>query len=164
MCGIAGIIDLSGERPAPGAALRAMAEAIVHRGPDEDGFLERPGVGFASRRLSIVGLADGRQPIFNEDSSVAVVFNGELFDYPEQRADLQARGHRLATHTDTEIIPHRWEDHREGMFASLKGQFALALLDEKQRRVILARDRFGICPLSWTRQTSPGGDWLLFAS
>jgi asparagine synthase (glutamine-hydrolysing) len=165
MCGIAGLIDLTGEgRPVPGDALRAMAKAIVHRGPDEDGFLERPGVGLASRRLSIVGLKDGRQPIFNEDGSVAVVFNGELFDYPEQRADLQARGHRLATHTDTEIIPHRWEDHQEGMFEHLKGQFALALFDDRRRRVVLARDRFGICPLYWTRASAPGGDWLLFAS
>src|SRR5205085_6427425 len=111
MCGIAGIIDLSGERTAPGAALRAMAEALVHRGPDEDGYLERPGVGFASRRLSIVGLADGRQPIANEDGTVAVVFNGELFDYPEMRAELEGKGHRFRTHCDTEVVPHRWEDH-----------------------------------------------------
>src|SRR5262245_25719432 len=122
MCGIAGIIDLSGERPAPAAALRAMAAAIVHRGPDEDGFLERPGVGFASRRLSIVGLADGRQPIANEDGSVAVVFNGELFDYPEDRAALEGKGHRFRTHCDTELVPHRWEDHQEGMFEHLRGQ------------------------------------------
>jgi asparagine synthase (glutamine-hydrolysing) len=165
MCGIAGIIDLSGERrPAPAGALRAMAAAIVHRGPDEDGFLELPGVYFANRRLSIVGLADGRQPIRNEDGSVAVVFNGELFDYPEQRAALEALGHRLATHTDTEILPHRWEDSQEGMFEYLKGQFAFALHDARRQRIILARDRFGICPLYWTRQTSSAGDWLLFAS
>jgi asparagine synthase (glutamine-hydrolysing) len=165
MCGIAGVIDLSGQgRPVPAGAVRAMAAAIVHRGPDEDGFLERPGLAFASRRLSIVGLADGRQPIWNEDRSVGVVFNGELFDYPEQRADLEKRGHRYATHCDTEIIPHRWEDHGEGFFTHLKGQFAFALYDSRQRRVILARDRFGICPLYWTVQTSPGGDWLLFGS
>src|SRR5262249_30725267 len=159
--GIAGIIDLSGQsRPVPAEALRAMAEAIVHRGPDEDGFLQRPGVGFASRRLSIVGLADGRQPIFNEDRIVAVVYNGELFDYPEMRADLEAKGHRFATHCDTEVIPHRWEDHQEDFFDYLRGQFALALHDEKRQRIILARDRFGICPLYWSRQ----GDWLLFGS
>src|SRR5829696_10405593 len=110
MCGIAGIIDLSGERPAPGDALRTMAGALVHRGPDEDGFLEQPGLSFASRRLSIVGLADGRQPIRNEDGSVVTVFNGELFDYPELKAALQSRGHRFATHCDTELIPHLWED------------------------------------------------------
>jgi asparagine synthase (glutamine-hydrolysing) len=141
-----------------------MADALYHRGPDEDGYLEGPGLGFASRRLSIVGLADGRQPVRNEDKSVAVVFNGELFDYPEMRADLEARGHRFATHCDTEVIPHRWEDHQEGIFAHLRGQFALALWDARRRRAILGRDRFGICPLYWTRQTGPGGDWLLFAS
>ncbi len=165
MCGIAGMIDLSGEgRPVPAGALRAMADAILHRGPDEDGYLERPGLGFASRRLSIVGLADGRQPIANEDRTVQVVFNGELFDYPEQKAALTARGHRFATHCDTEVIPHRWEDHQEGMFAHLRGQFAVALWDERRRLVVLGRDRFGICPLYWTRQTGPAGDWLLFAS
>ncbi|HVS36096.1 MAG TPA: asparagine synthase (glutamine-hydrolyzing) [Gemmataceae bacterium] len=165
MCGIAGIIDLSGKRrPTPAGAIRAMADAIIHRGPDEDGYLERPGLAFASRRLSIVGLSDGRQPIFNEDRSVAVVFNGELFDYPEMKAELEARGHRFATHCDTEIIPHRWEDHQDGMFEHLRGQYAVALWDEKRRRVVLGRDRVGICPLYWTRQASPEGEWLLFAS
>jgi asparagine synthase (glutamine-hydrolysing) len=161
MCGIAGIVDLSGaRRTAPDGAIHAMAEAIYHRGPDEDGFLVQPGLAFASRRLSIVGLADGRQPIRNEDGSVAVVFNGELFDYPEMRVELEKRGHRFATHCDTELIPHRWEDHQEEFFPYLRGQFAFALWDSRQQRIILARDRFGICPLYWTRQ----GDWLLFAS
>src|SRR5215469_14905736 len=165
MCGIAGIIDLSGEgRPAPSGAIQAMAQAIYHRGPDEDGFLERPGLAFASRRLSIVGLADGRQPIHNEDGSVSVVFNGELFDYPEMRAELEGRGHRFATHCDTELIPHYWEDHQEDFFPHLRGQFAFALWDSQRRRIVLARDRFGICPLYWTRQSIAGGDWLLFAS
>ncbi len=164
MCGIAGIVDLSGRRPAPAEALRAMAAALTHRGPDEDGFLERPGVGFASRRLSIVGLADGRQPIANEDGSVAVVFNGEIFDYRNVRAELEAKGHRFRTHCDTEIVPHEWEDHAEGALERLRGQFAVALHDTRRRRVVLARDRFGICPLYWTRQSAGGGEWLLFAS
>ncbi len=165
MCGIAGILDLSGKRrPAPAGAIRAMADAIIHRGPDEDGYLERPGLAFASRRLSIVGLSDGRQPVFNEDRSVAVVYNGELFDYPEMKAELESRGHRFYTHCDTEIIPHRWEDHQEGMFEHLRGQFAVALWDEKRRRVVLGRDRIGICPLYWTRQAGQDGEWLLFAS
>jgi asparagine synthase (glutamine-hydrolysing) len=165
MCGIAGILDLSGEgRSAPAGALRAMADAIYHRGPDEDGFLERPGVAFASRRLSIVGLADGRQPIHDESGAISVVFNGELFDYPEMRAELEGRGHRFATHCDTELIPHRWEDHQEDLFPYLRGQFAFALWDAARRRAILARDRFGICPLYWTRQSAQGHDWLLFAS
>lgn len=160
MCGIAGVINLVEPRPVPADVIAAMAEAIVHRGPDEDGFREQPGLALASRRLSIVGLQDGRQPIANEDGNVSVVFNGELFDYPEQKAELTARGHRFRTHCDTELIPHLWEDHGEGMFEHLRGQFAVALWDERQRRLILGRDRIGICPLFWTRQ----GDWLLFAS
>ena len=137
-----------------------MARALLHRGPDEEGFLVRPGLGLASRRLSIVGLADGQQPIFNEDRSVSVVFNGELFDYVERREELRARGHQFVTHCDTEVIPHLWEDHGGEMWKRLRGQFAIALWDERQRQLQLGRDRFGIAPLFWTRQ----GDWLLFAS
>jgi asparagine synthase (glutamine-hydrolysing) len=164
MCGIAGILDLTDARPVPSGTLRRMAEALWHRGPDEDGYLEEPGVGLASRRLSIVGLADGRQPIGNEDGSVQVVYNGELFDYPEARAELQARGHTFRTHCDTELLPHLWEDHAEAMLARLRGQFALALFDRRRRTVILARDRFGICPLFWTVRRDRDGEWLLFAS
>jgi asparagine synthase (glutamine-hydrolysing) len=160
MCGIAGAIDLSGLRLLPAAALRAMADAIVHRGPDEDGYFQRDGVSLANRRLSIIGLFDGRQPIGNEDGTIWVVFNGELFDYPERRAELEAKGHIFCTHCDTELIPHLWEEHGEAMFERLHGQFAFALYDGRQRRVILARDRFGICPLYWSRR----GDWLLFGS
>ena len=160
MCGIAGIIDLAGQRPVSEATIRRMARALVRRGPDEEGFLVRPGLGLASRRLSIVGLADGQQPVTNEDRSVFVVFNGELFDYVERRADLKDRGHQFVTHCDTELIPHMWEDHREGMWERSRGQFAIALWDERRRQLQLGRDRFGIAPLFWTRQ----GDWLLFAS
>ena len=106
MCGIAGIIDLAGQRPVPEGSIQRMARALLHRGPDEEGFLVRPGLALAARRLSIVGLADGQQPIFNEDRSVSVVFNGELFDYVERREQLRARGHQFITHCDTEVIPH----------------------------------------------------------
>lgn len=160
MCGIAGIIDLSGQRTVQDEVARRMAQAIIHRGPDEEGFHFRPGLALASRRLSIVGLADGQQPVTNEDGNITVVFNGELFDHLEKRAELEARGHRLVKHCDTEVIPHLWEEHRQGMFERLRGQFAIALWDERERRLMLGRDRFGICPLYWTRQ----GDWLLFAS
>src|SRR5205823_343100 len=131
MCGIAGIVDLAARRPVPAGALEAMAKALFHRGPDEDGFLEQPGLGLASRRLSIVGLADGRQPIANEDGAVSVVFNGELFEYPEKKAELEGRGHHFRTHCDTELIPHLWEEHGEAMFPHLRGQFALALYDQR---------------------------------
>ncbi|MGI8604886.1 MAG: asparagine synthase (glutamine-hydrolyzing) [Verrucomicrobiales bacterium] len=160
MCGIAGVLDLVGQRTVLAGTVQRMAKALVHRGPDEEGFLERPGLALASRRLSIVGLADGQQPMANEDRNVFVVFNGELFDHVEKRAELEARGHRLITHCDTEIIPHLWEENQEGMFERLRGQFAIALWDERRHQLVLGRDRFGICPLYWTRQ----GDWLLFAS
>jgi len=160
MCGIAGIIDLAGQRLVPHGSIQRMARALLHRGPDEEGFLVQPGLALASRRLSIVGLADGQQPVANEDRSVFVVFNGELFDYIERQAELKERGHKLVTHCDTEIIPHLWEDYREKMWERLRGQFAIALWDEPRRQLHLGRDRFGIAPLFWTQQ----GDWLLFAS
>jgi asparagine synthase (glutamine-hydrolysing) len=160
MCGIAGVMDLAGGRAVPGGVLQAMADSIIHRGPDEDGYFNAAGVALANRRLSIVGLADGRQPLFNEDRSVAVVYNGELFDYPEQRQLLEGRGHRFVTHCDTELLPHLYEDHGPAMFEQLRGQFAVALWDERRQLLLLGRDRFGICPLYWTRQ----GDWLLFGS
>ncbi len=160
MCGIAGVIDLAGRREAPAGVVERMARALIHRGPDEEGFLHRPGVALASRRLSVVGLADGQQPMCNEDASAFTVFNGEFFDFPEKRAELVSRGHQLRTHCDTEIIPHLWEESREGMFERLRGQFAVALYDAHRHQLTLGRDRFGISPLYWTRQ----GDWLLFAS
>src|SRR5262245_61104952 len=124
MCGIAGMIDLSGQRSAPRGVVPAMAQALFHPGPDEDGFLDQTGLHPANRRLSIVGLADGQQPITNEDQTVWTVFNGELFEYPEKRAELQAKGHTFRTHTDTELLPHLWEEYRERMFDHVRGQFA----------------------------------------
>lgn len=160
MCGIAGVVDLAAKRPVDPEMLERMALAIEHRGPDEDGYHLVPGLGLASRRLSIVGLSDGRQPIFNEDKSVVVVFNGELFDYPEKKAELTQRGHKFRTHCDTEVLVHLWEELGEGMLDRLRGQFAFALYDARQRALILARDRMGICPLHWARR----GDWLYFGS
>jgi asparagine synthase (glutamine-hydrolysing) len=164
MCGIAGLIDLASRRPVPEGVLSRMSAVLVHRGPDEEGSLERPGLGLACRRLSIVGLKDGRQPIPNEDRQVWVVFNGELFDYPEMRRTLEGRGHVFATHCDTELLPHLWEEHGEGLFDRVRGQFAFALWDGRRGRLVLARDRFGICPLYWARVQAAGGPWLLFAS
>jgi glutamine phosphoribosylpyrophosphate amidotransferase len=100
MCGVAGIIDLVGQRLAPEGVVQRMARAITHRGPDEEGFLEQPGISLASRRLSIVDLADGQQPMTNEDRSIFVVFNGELFDYVERREELVRQGHRFRTHQE----------------------------------------------------------------
>jgi asparagine synthase (glutamine-hydrolysing) len=160
MCGIAGMIDLTGKRPVDPQALARMAAAILHRGPDESGFHVEPGIGLANRRLSIVGLKDGRQPIFNEDKSVVVVFNGEFFDYPEKKAWLASLGHRFATSCDTEILVHLYEEFGERMFDHLRGQFAFCLLDRRRRTLLLARDRIGICPLHVARRD----DWLYFGS
>ncbi len=164
MCGIAGVIDLAGRKAAPPATLRRMADAIVHRGPDDDGYLDLPYLGLANRRLSIVGLADGKQPISNEDRSVWCVFNGEFFEYPEVRARLESKGHRFRTHTDTELIPHLWEDYGEALIDHLKGQFAFCVHDTRKKTVFLARDRFGICPLYWTVRRREDTHYLLFAS
>lgn len=164
MCGIAGVIRLDAQSQIPRGLLYKMSQSIWHRGPDEDGFFEEPGIGLAARRLSIVGLSDGSQPVTNESRTVSVVFNGELFDYPHLRRQLESSGHTFRTQTDTELVPHLWDDHQEGMFQHLRGQFAFALWDSKRERLILARDRFGICPLYWTRVSWAGGEWLLFGS
>lgn len=153
-------MDLAGRRSVPHDVLERMSRAIVHRGPDEEGFFHRPGISMVSRRLSIVGVLDGQQPMHNEDGTAHVVYNGELFDHVEKRAELASRGHQFHTHCDTEILPHLWEESQEGMFARLRGQFAVAMYDERKHQLTLGRDRFGIAPLYWSRQ----GDWLLFAS
>lgn len=106
MCGIAGVIDLRGSREPDNVMVRRMATALRHRGPDDDGFMFAPGAGMGSRRLAIVGVTNGRQPIFNETGTLGVIGNGEFFDYPEQKARLEAKGHVFHTCSDTEIIVH----------------------------------------------------------
>jgi asparagine synthase (glutamine-hydrolysing) len=160
MCGIAGVIDLAGRREPDRLMVRRMAAALVHRGPDDSGFLFAPGIGLAHRRLSIVGVAKGRQPIFNEDRSVAIICNGEFFDFPERRAELEAKGHVFSTESDSELIVHLYEEHGEELFPHLKGQFAFVLIDFTRGVAILARDRVGICPLFWSQQ----GDVIYFGS
>jgi asparagine synthase (glutamine-hydrolysing) len=160
MCGIAGALDLTGRREFPTARLLAMTGAIAHRGPDDEQIHIEPGVALGARRLSIVDLAGGRQPIANEDGSIWVAFNGELFEYPELRQDLLAHGHRLATRCDTEAWVHLYEEQGEGMFAKARGQFAVSLWDRENRTLILGRDRVGICPLYYTVRDG----WLLWGS
>jgi asparagine synthase (glutamine-hydrolysing) len=160
MCGIAGAVDLTGRREFPLSRLLAMTGAIAHRGPDDEQVLVEPGVALGARRLAIIDVAGGRQPIANEDESVWVAFNGELFEYPELRQELLGRGHRLKTRCDTETWAHLYEDFGEGMFAKARGQFAVSLWDRNSRTVILGRDRVGICPLYYTRVDG----WLLWAS
>jgi len=160
VCGIAGLIDLAGHRPVSQDMLRSMSNSLIHRGPDDSGLFVRPGLGMAHRRLSIIGLDDGRQPLKNEDQTVVSVGNGELFDYEQQRAELQGRGHRFATHTDLENVVHLWEDHGDDIWNRLRGQFAIAVWDEHKHRLVIGRDRFGICPVFWAIRDG----WLLFAS
>ena len=160
MCGIAGMVDLMGQRVPPRPVLEQMAAALYHRGPDEEGYFVGPAIGLAARRLSIVGLADGQQPIFNESGQVVTIFNGELYDDADTRAALEAKGHRFRTHTDTELLVHLWEEHGPELPLHLRGQFAFALADLERRTVLFARDRVGICPLYFAEADG----WLLFAS
>ena len=160
MCGIAGAFDLTGRRDFSSDRLFAMTGAIAHRGPDDEQAHQEPGVALGARRLSIVDLEGGRQPLSNEDGSVWVAFNGELFEYPELRRELLSRGHHLATRCDTEAWVHLYEDHREGMFAKARGQFAVSLWDRETRTLILGRDRAGICPLYYAERDG----WLLWGS
>ncbi len=160
MCGIAGAIDLNGRREFPVSRLLAMTGAIAHRGPDDEQIHVEPGLAMGARRLSIVDLAGGRQPIRNEDGSIWVTQNGELFEYPELQAELTARGHRLATRCDTELWVHLYDDRGEDVFAKARGQFAVALWDRKNRTLILGRDRVGICPLYYAQADG----WLLLGS
>jgi asparagine synthase (glutamine-hydrolysing) len=160
MCGIAGALDLTGTRVFPDERLLAMTAAISHRGPDDEQIHVEPGVALGTRRLSIIDLAGGRQPLANEDGTIWVAFNGELFEYPELREQLLARGHRLRTRCDTEAWVHLYEDHGEGLFASTRGQFAVSLWDRNTRTLILGRDRVGICPLYYAEADG----WLLWGS
>jgi asparagine synthase (glutamine-hydrolysing) len=160
MCGIAGILATTAAAPPERRELAAMIGRLRHRGPDGDGtFIDGP-AGLAHSRLAIIDLAGGEQPIFNEDRSVAVVLNGEVFNYVELRAALLARGHRFATQSDTEVLVHLYEDHGTRFVEHLNGQFAIALWDARRRHLVLARDRTGMRPLFYTRHAGR----FLFAS
>lgn len=151
MCGIAGVLYRDAARPPDAAVLRAMGQAIAHRGPDAEGFWIEPGVGLVHRRLSIIDLAEGNQPIGNEDGSVQVVFNGEIYNYRELRSGLEGRGHRFRTQSDTEVLVHLYEEEGERLVHRLRGMFAFALWDRSRRRLVLARDRVGMKPLYFCR-------------
>lgn len=151
MCGIAGILSLANGRPPERHELEAMIACLRHRGPDGIGFFTRGRIGFAHSRLSIIDLAGGDQPIHNEDETVWVTFNGEIFNYVELRAELEQRGHRFYTYSDTEVIVHLYEEHGPDFVAHLNGQFAIALWDTRRERLVLARDRVGIRPLFYAQ-------------
>ncbi|MBI4458506.1 MAG: asparagine synthase (glutamine-hydrolyzing) [Acidobacteria bacterium] len=146
MCGIVGILSLE-KKPVFAEELRWMASAIEHRGPDEDGFYLGNAAGLGMRRLSIIDLRTGRQPIANEDGSVWVVFNGEIYNYKELRSESEAKGHLFSTTTDTETIVHLYEEYGELCVRRMRGMFAFAIWDERRRKLVIARDRLGIKPL-----------------
>src|SRR5688572_1906812 len=161
MCGIAGILSFDPDGAPDMDLLRRMTGAITHRGPDDEGFIARGPAALGHRRLSIIDLAGGAQPMSNEDDTVWIVFNGEIFNFPELRRDLEAAGHVFRTRSDTECIVHLYEEHGpEGCVSRLVGQFAFAIWDERKRRLFLARDHLGIKPL-FVHATS---ERLLFAS
>jgi asparagine synthase (glutamine-hydrolysing) len=147
MCGIAGIAAFATAAPPSVRQIEAMCASIVHRGPDDQGIEVRDGVGLGMRRLSIIDLAGGHQPIGNEDGSIKIVFNGEIYNFRELRRELEARGHRFATNSDTEVIVHAYEEFGVRCPDHLNGMFAFAIHDAKRRRVFLARDHLGIKPL-----------------
>ena len=147
MCGIIGTVNLSKSHPIEESMLRQMLGMIRHRGPDQFGIYLDDQAGLGSARLSIIDLSSGQQPISNEDESLWIVFNGEIFNYVELRPDLEKRGHRFSTNTDTEIILHLYEDHGADCLRFLNGQFAIAIWDVNRQSLFLARDRLGIRPI-----------------
>jgi len=150
MCGIAGIFDIREQRPIDEGLLSRMNQVQFHRGPDDGGVHVEPGVGLAHRRLSIIDLSNGHQPLYNEDGSVAVVFNGEIYNFPDLTKELLAAGHQFRTHCDTEVIVHAWEEWGESCVERFRGMFAFAIWDRNRRSLFLARDRLGIKPLHYT--------------
>src|SRR5438094_4869690 len=159
MCGIAGIVSADGGG-VDSAAIHRMCQTIVHRGPDDEGILVRDGAGLGMRRLSIIDLPGGHQPVFNEDRSVWIVFNGEIYNFRELRAELESNGHRFYTNSDTEVIVHLYEELGSDCVHKLRGMFAFAIYDERRRKLLVARDRLGKKPLHYAL----AGERLLFGS
>lgn len=160
MCGIAGMVQARPDGAVDAAVIHRMCETIVHRGPDDEGIFVKGGLGLGMRRLSIIDLAGGHQPAFNEDKTIAIVFNGEIYNFLELRPELERRGHRFSTHSDTEVIVHLYEEYGAGCVQHLRGMFAFALYDERANRLLLARDRLGKKPLHYALHDGT----LLFAS
>ncbi len=148
MCGIAGMMG-GREDVIDAASVHRMCQTIVHRGPDDEGVYAQGPIGLGMRRLSIIDLSGGHQPIHNEDQTIWVVFNGEIYNFPELRQELEGRGHRFCTHTDTEVIVHLYEEMGADCLQKLRGMFAIALYDQRNESLLLARDRLGIKPLHY---------------
>jgi asparagine synthase (glutamine-hydrolysing) len=147
MCGITGLFDTRGQRPIDRAALQRMNDSQLHRGPDEGSLYTEPGLGLGHRRLSIIDIATGQQPLFNADKTIAIVFNGEIYNYQSLMAELQGLGYAFHTKSDTECIVHAWEAWGERCVDRLRGMFAFALWDRTQQTFFMARDRLGVKPM-----------------
>src|SRR4030081_404694 len=149
MCGIAGIVGATRENNITEGLVREMCDRIIHRGPDDEGIFVEDGVGLGMRRLSIIDLSGGHQPVFNEDRSAWIVFNGEIYNFPELRPGLEQRGHKFRTNSDTETIIHLYEEMGADCVQKLRGMFAFAIYDDRQQKLLLARDRLGKKPLHY---------------
>lgn len=161
MCGIAGKLTLRRGETVSQALLENMCNTIAHRGPDDAGYYTNGCIGLGHRRLSIIDVDAGHQPISNEDGTVWVVFNGEIYNYIELRDSLIAKGHRFRTSTDTEVIVHLYEEQGDQFVTALRGMFAIALWDDRHKQLILARDRVGKKPLYYAHNPESG---LVFGS
>jgi asparagine synthase (glutamine-hydrolysing) len=161
MCGITGIVDIREKRPINQGLIRDMNDSLTHRGPDGEGFHFEPGVGLGHRRLSIIDLEGGKQPLYNEDETVVVTYNGEIYNFQELVTELKSLGHTFRTHCDTEVIVHAWEQWGTECLRRFNGMFAFALWDRNQDTLFLARDRLGIKPVYYALQ--PDGH-LVFGS
>lgn len=150
MCGIAGWFDLKTERAPPRDIVKAMSDAISHRGPDGDGFYFSPGLGFGHRRLAVIDLVTGDQPMFSVDGSICIVFNGEIYNFKDLRRELQLKGHAFASQSDTEVVINAWKEWGRDCVTHLTGMFAFALWDQGNRTLFLARDRLGEKPLYYS--------------
>ncbi|MBF0527358.1 MAG: asparagine synthase (glutamine-hydrolyzing), partial [Deltaproteobacteria bacterium] len=160
MCGITGIYDFTNQSRVDQQVIEAMTAALVHRGPDDCGYHVDQNLGFGFRRLSIIDLATGNQPMFNEDRSLVSVCNGEIYNYGELAADLKSRGHRFYTTCDVEVLVHLYEEYGLDFIKKLNGQFAFAIFDRKRQTLLLVRDQAGIAPLFYTVRDGS----LIFAS
>jgi len=160
MCGICGKLEFELNAKVAPNLLKKMADAIIHRGPDDDGYYVNGQIGLGFRRLSIIDLSGGHQPLANEDNSIWIVFNGEIYNYQELRTLLLAKGHVFKTQSDTEVIVHLYEEYGRDCLEKLRGMFGFAIWDSKEKSLFLARDRVGIKPLYYYL----GENFISFAS
>ncbi|MGH9203056.1 MAG: asparagine synthetase B family protein, partial [Vicinamibacterales bacterium] len=160
MCGIVGIVESDLSRPVEPEELTRMVRMLHHRGPDEEGSVALPGVGLGMRRLSIVDLAGGQQPFNNETDTIQLVANGEIYNFADLRKDLEASGHTFRSRSDIEVLVHAYEEWGTDFLGRLRGMFAFAIWDRRQKRLLLVRDRLGIKPVYYYL----GEDFIAFAS